>query len=65
MRRLLTVTLLVGTLFTGCTIAFRPGPADPAPIAPVQFLRPVRDEVTGTWVAAWLDPEGFSQTTEP
>jgi hypothetical protein len=61
MRRLAIMTALVGTLFTGCNVVFRSGPAEPATIAPVQFLRPVRDIVTGTWVAAWVEPEGFQQ----
>ncbi len=37
--------------------------AEAASIPPVQFLRPVRDTITGTWVAAWVDPEGFAGGT--
>jgi len=62
MRRLAMMAALLGTLFTGCNVVFRSGPAEPAPIAPVQFLRPVRDSVTDTWVAAWVDPEGYEQS---
>ncbi len=60
MRRLTMMAVLVGTLFTGCNVVFESGSADPAPIAPVQFLRPVRDDITNTWVAAWVDPEGLA-----
>ena len=62
MRRLAMTAALLGTLFTGCNVVFRSGPAEPGPIAPVQFLRPVRDSITGTWVAAWVDPEGYEQS---
>ena len=62
MRRLFVTMATLGLMVSGCTVVFEPGSADPAPIAPTQFLRPVRDQITGTWVAAWVDPEGFSGT---
>ncbi|MCP4250725.1 MAG: hypothetical protein GY778_27110 [bacterium] len=62
MRRFFVMMASLGLMVSGCTVVFEPGPADPAPIAPTQFLRPVRDEITGTWTAAWVEPEGFIGT---
>jgi len=63
MKRFSLATALLGVLFQGCTAMVASPSADPAPIAPVQFLRPTRDGETGTWIAAWVDPENY-QTGE-
>ena len=55
-RRFSVATLLVGMLFNGCAAVVDSGSAEPAPISPTQFLRPIRDGATDTWVAAWVDP---------
>jgi hypothetical protein len=60
MKRIGYATGLVGLLFSGCAGVFDPVTADPAPIRPTQVLRPIRDSITDTWVAAWMDPQNFS-----
>ena len=60
MRRLCLATVLLGLLFNGCAVVTDPVAADPAPIRPTQLLRPILDSETGTWVAAWVDPENFA-----
>ncbi|MFQ5490202.1 MAG: hypothetical protein ACE5GE_05720 [Phycisphaerae bacterium] len=59
MKRRAIAAGLVGLTFNGCTVLVDTMPAEPAPIAPVQFLRPIRDAQTGTWVANWVDPPNF------
>ncbi len=60
MRRLCLATVLLGLVFNGCAVVVDPVTADPAPIRATQFLRPTLDSQTGTWVAAWVDPENFA-----
>ena len=60
MWRLVLMGGLVVLLAAGCDVMVPSESAEPGAIAPVQFLRPVRDSITGTWVAAWVDPEGFA-----
>ncbi len=57
MRRLRLSLALTGVRFTGCQ--FTANPNDAGTIPDTQFLRPAREPVTGTWVAAWTNPEGF------
>ena len=59
MRRFCPAAVLIGVLVSGCDVVVGSGPANPGAIPATQFLRPVRDEVTGTWVAAWIDPENY------
>jgi hypothetical protein len=63
MWRMVLFAGLVVLLAAGCEVVVPAETADAAPIPPVQFLRPVRDTVTGTWVAAWVDPDGFAGGT--
>ena len=59
MRRALTLLIALLLLNAGCDIYVN-GASSPADIPPVQFLRPIQDTETGTWVAAWVDPEGYA-----
>ena len=60
MWRLMMTAGLVLILASGCEVVVPAETAAAAAIPSVQFLRPVRDSATNTWVAAWLDPDGFS-----
>ena len=62
MWRLVLMAGLVVLLTAGCEVVVPWESAEAAVIPPVQFLRPVRDDITGTWVAAWVAPEGFAGT---
>jgi len=64
MKRLCLAASLAVLLVSGCEVVVPSGSAGSAEIPDVQFLRPVRDSETGTWIAAWVEPEGYDGTTD-
>ncbi|HUU84647.1 MAG TPA: hypothetical protein VM243_14200 [Phycisphaerae bacterium] len=63
MWRTVLLAGLVVLSASGCDIVVPAATVEPGAIPSVQFLRPVRDDITGTWVAGWIDPDNFSGAT--